>query len=65
MKEYCLEVWTINSTWDACNFYGANPIEAFEKAFAAGQLDLPYGEEVDVVATCETGLVIKFRAQLG
>ena len=65
MKEYYLEVWGSNGTWGTCNFHGANAIEAFELAVTTGQLDLPYGEEVDIVATCETGLVIKFRAQLG
>ncbi len=65
MKEYYLEVWGSNCTWDACNFRGTNAIEAFELAVTSGQLELPYGEEVDIVATCQTRLVIKFRAQLG
>ena len=65
MKEYMIQVWGLDGALYAYgNFHGANAIEVFEKAFAAGQLHLPYGEEVEIVSTClETSLNIKFRAQ--
>lgn len=41
---------------------GANAIDAFEDAVSQGQVIINAGVEVDVIATSQTGLSIKFGA---
>lgn len=41
---------------------GSNAIDAFENAVSEGNVILDSGVEVDVIATSQTGLSIKFQA---
>ena len=64
MKSYEFNLFNPETTNMIGQGFGAGPdaISAFEDAVSQGQVILESGIEVDVVATSQTGLSIKFQA---
>ena len=65
-KYYYIQVFgREGARYSYCDYYGKNAMEAFEQAVLQGYLNIPSGQEVEVIASCrETSLNIKFRAEV-